>query len=105
LVNSANKLVNRLVQMSQESASFSAKILSSLTRARDVAAPSFGPGASLEPRCAGQNTGLRILIYSWKRDDEWTGILPMTWPTSWFGVLEWPASWFGPLPEDERVFV
>jgi hypothetical protein len=105
LVNSANKLVNRLVQTSQEFASFTAAVVSSLTRARHVAVKSFGPAASLEPRCAGQNTGLRILLYSWNRDDETAGVLPSVWPASWFGVLEWPASWFGPAPEEERAFV
>jgi hypothetical protein len=105
LVNSANNLVNRLVQTSQESALFAAKIVSSLTRARHVAVKSFGPGASLEPRCVGQNTGFPILLYSWFRDDEAIGALPSLWPTSWFGVLEWPANWFGPLPDEERVFV
>ena len=106
VVNGANRSGTALVQTSQEFASFTAKVLSSLTRAREVAVKSFGPGASLEPRCVGQSTGLHILIYSWIRNDEPNdGALPSVWPTSWFGILEWPASWFGPLPEDERVFV
>lgn len=108
LVNSANNLVNRLVQTSQESALFTAKIVSLLTRARHVAVKSFGPGASLEPRCAGQNTGLRILLYSWNRNDDndrgadLFGVLP--WPSGWFGASLWPADWFGPLRDEERVF-
>lgn len=110
LVNGAKDLVNRLVQTSQEYASFTSKILSSLTRTRHVAVQSFGPGASLEPRCAGQNTGLRILLYSWNRDDETNdrgadlfGVLP--WPAGWFGASLWPTDWFGPLRDEERVFV
>jgi hypothetical protein len=104
MVNSANEAATILVRMSQKSASLVSNVLSSLTRARDVAAQSFGPEASLEPRCVGHNTGLRILIYSWNRNDE-PADAALPWPASWFGSIEWPVSWFGPLPEEERAFV
>lgn len=94
IVNGANTAVTALVQLSQNIASLALRVGNSLTRARDVAVQSVGPGASLEPRCVGQNVGLPILLYSWFRDDEAIGVLPSMWP----------ASWFGPLPEEERVF-
>lgn len=99
MVNGASRVAAVLVQASQESASLTAKILSSLTRARDVAVQSFGPGASLEPRCVGQNTGLPILLYSWFVNDETSDR-----GADLLSVLPWPAGWFGRLPDEERVF-
>lgn len=93
IVSSARDAVGALVQTSQEFAWLASNVVSSLTRTREGAAETFGPGASLEARWVGHGAGFHLLIYSWILDEQ-----PV-------GGAEWPVNWFGVLPEEERVFV
>jgi hypothetical protein len=74
----------------------------SFTRLRELPVAHFGVEARLEPRCVGQNSGIRILLYSWIMDEHG----PIDWTADLFGVVpvDWAANLFGVLPEEERAF-
>jgi hypothetical protein len=87
------------VQTAQEIVAFAMRLRTSFTDAREVPVQTVSRGATLVPRCAGQNTGLNIRFYSWS----WDEIPPIDWSQYLFGV-DWTVNLFGVLPEEERAF-
>ncbi len=75
------------------------RLRTSFTDAREFPVQTVSRGATLVPRCAGQNIGLNIRFYSWS----WDEIPPVDWSQYLFGV-DWTVNLFGVLPEEERAF-
>jgi hypothetical protein len=87
------------VQLSRRYARLVRRISTSFTGLREVAFASPGPGARLEARIVGQNTGLQLLLYSWIADE---APPPVDWSAHLFGV-DWNLNLFGALPEEKQV--
>ncbi len=98
-LHSVRDAARPFVQTAQEFVAFAMRLRTSFTDAREFPVQTVSRGATLVPRCAGQNIGLNIRFYSWS----WDEIQPVDWSQYLFGV-DWTVNLFGVLPEEERAF-
>ena len=98
IVRHLRVVVAPLVQAARRSLAIAKNTHHAFTTSRAKARATFGPEARLEGRCAGNNTGLHLILNSWI----WTETSPVDWSQWLFGV-DWSANIFG-VPEEEQAF-